>query len=309
MIGRSDANVKLLKVILTESGVAPDKVKFSQFGVDQVAQMARDPTLDAFMTVGPLDSKITSEAIGLTATVRGEPIFLPIDVSDTIAQKHPLYESDKIPAHTFGAKPARPDDEIETVSVNHLLVTRSPLPESAGAAFTRQLLAARQGLLRDNPDAGKIEKPDTDKDAALPAHPGAAAYIDGTERTFLEKYSDYFWAGILLLSVVGSVGAWIGHYLKRDEKDLNTLHRDKLVNTITKIREATTLSELTMLQTDVDAVLRETLDCYDDGAIDGGDLMAFDLVLTQLHRALVDRRAELNTGTADAPDGARRRMR
>jgi TRAP-type uncharacterized transport system substrate-binding protein len=312
LVGRSDANMKLLKVILTDSGVTPDKVKVTQFGADQIAQMARDPTLDAFMTVGPLDSKLTSEAIALSATARGEPTFLPIDVSDTIAQKHPLYESDKIPAHSFGAKPARPDDEIETVSVNHLLIARSSLPESAAGAFTRQLLTARQGLARDNPDASKIEKPDTDKDAALPAHPGAAAYIDGTERTFLEKYSDYFWAGILLLSVIGSAGAWIGHYLKRDEKDLNTLHRDRLVNTIARAREAKSLDELAALQTEVDGVLRETLDCYDDGAIDEGGLMAFDLVLTQLHRALTDRRRELDVSAPEAPeapDAPRLRMR
>ena len=47
--------------------------------------------------------------------------------------------------------------------------------------------------MREVPAAAKIEKPNTDKDAALPAHPGAAAYIDGTERTFMDKYSDYIW--------------------------------------------------------------------------------------------------------------------
>jgi hypothetical protein len=249
------------------------------------------------MTIGPLDSRITSEAIVLTAARRGEPMFLPIDASDAIAQKHPLYQSDKIQGRVFAAKPARPDDEIQTVSVNDLFVARSSLPDAAAGAFTRQLLAARQGLSRDNPDAAKIEKPDTDKDASLPAHPGAAAYIDGTERTFLERYSDYFWAGILLLSVIGSAGAWIGHYLKRDEKDLNTVHRDKLLGAMTRVREASSESGLTALQTEIDAVLRETLDCYDDGAVDEGGLMALSLVLDRLHGAIVDRRAELAAHT------------
>lgn len=299
VVGRSDANLKLLKVILTESGVAPDKVKIVQFATDQVAQMARDPGLDAFMTVGPLDSKITADAIAISAEPKRELTFIPIDVSDTIARKNPLYESGKIPASSFSSKPARPDDEIETVSVNHLIVARSDLPDTAAAAFTRQLLTVRQRLSRDNPDASKIEKPDTDKDAALPAHPGAAAYIDGTERTFLEKYSDYFWIGILLLSILGSAGAWIGHYLKRDEKSVNTEHRDRLMGTIARVRSAGSLAELKELQSDVDALLQETLDCYDDGAIDEGNLKAVDLVLTQLHRAMTDRRTELS---AEAPE-------
>ena len=89
VIGKTQANVTLLKVILSESGIAPDKVQVVQFGTDQVGEMARDATLDAFMAVGPLDSKITADAIAATARDRGEPKFLPIDVSEAIAQRHP----------------------------------------------------------------------------------------------------------------------------------------------------------------------------------------------------------------------------
>jgi TRAP-type uncharacterized transport system substrate-binding protein len=184
--------------------------------------MVRDPLIDAFMTVGPLDSKITADAISATARVRGEPTFLPIEVSEAIAQKHPLYESEEIPGSSFNSSPARPDDTVETVGVNHLIVAPKTLSETAVGAFTRQLFAVRPSLARELPSAAKIEKPDTDKDAALPAHPGAAAYIDGTERTFLDKYSDYLWGGILLFSVLGSGSAWLRHYIKRDERRLNT---------------------------------------------------------------------------------------
>src|SRR5215213_3813496 len=101
VIGRTQANVTLLRVILQESGVSTDKVAITQFATGQIAEMARDPTIDAFMAVGPLDSKITTEAIAATAKARGEPKFLPIDVSETIAQKHPLYEAEEIHGSTF----------------------------------------------------------------------------------------------------------------------------------------------------------------------------------------------------------------
>jgi TRAP-type uncharacterized transport system substrate-binding protein len=71
VIGRTQANVTLLRVILTEAGVDPDKVAVTQFGINQIAEMTRDPTIDAFMAVGPLDSKITSDAIAATARARG----------------------------------------------------------------------------------------------------------------------------------------------------------------------------------------------------------------------------------------------
>jgi len=301
VIGRTEANVKLLRVILQESGIDPEKVAISQFGTNQIGEMARDPSLDAFMAVGPLKSKITVDAIAATATARGEPKFLPIDVSDAIAQKNPLYESEEIPGSIFSSSPARPEDKVDTVSVNHLIIAPKSLSDTAVAAFARQLFTARQQLARELPTAAQIEKPDTDKDAALPAHAGAAAYIDGNERTFLEKYTDYIWFAILLLSGLGSAGAWLNHYWKRDEREQYIVHRDHLLNLIYKVRKAETPEELAEMQGAADNVLREALDCYDDGAIEDGDLSVIGLALEQFHHAIADRRAVFGTGDADLP--------
>jgi TRAP transporter TAXI family solute receptor len=301
VIGRTQANVTLLRVILTESGVNPEKVTVAQFGTDQIAELTRDQALDAFMVVGPMDSKITAEAINATALARGEPKFLPVEVSEAIAQKHPLYESEEIPASTFSASPARPDEKIETVSVNHLIIAPKALSETTVAAFVRQLFAVRQSVAKEFPSAAKIEKPDTDKDAALPAHEGAAAFIDGTERTFLEKYSDYLWAAVLLLSVLGSTGAGLRHYLKRDERQQNTVHRGDLLDMIGKVRQAQSLEQLAAMQCEVDGILRETLECYDDGAIEERDLSAIGLVLNEFHHAVVDQRVLIGVVAPDAP--------
>ena len=300
VLGRTPVNINLLKVILTESGLNPDKVAVSRFSVSQITDMVQDPTIDAFMTVGPLDSKITTDAITTTARLRGEPTFIPIDVSEALAHKHPLYESEEIPGSSFTTAPARPEDTVDTVSVNHLIVAPKSLSESTVGAFTRALFQVRPVLVRDDPAASKIQKPDTDKDAAIPAHPGAAAYIDGTERTFLDKYSDYFWGGILLLSVLGSGAAWLRHYMKRDERNVTTLHRDKLLSAIAQARKTNSVEELDALQEEADEFLRETLECYDDGAIEEGDLSAYGLVLEQFNHAIVDRRAVIAASPASA---------
>lgn len=303
VVGRSLANITLLRVILTESGVNPDKVAMNRFDVAHIMDMVRDTSLDAFMTVGPLDSKITAEAIALTAKLRGEPKFLPVDVSEAIAERHPRYGSEEIPGSAFNSLPARPADKVETVGVNHLIVAPKGLSETTVGMLTRQLLAARRSLQRELPAAARIAKPDTDKDAALPAHPGAAAYIDGTERTFLEKYSDYLWAAVLLLSGLGSGIAGLRHYLRRDEHELNTRHRDQLLEKIAKVRELNSLDELAAMQREADDLLRETLDCYDNGIIEEGGLSAFSLVLEQFHHAVVERRVALGAApnTADVP--------
>jgi TRAP transporter TAXI family solute receptor len=302
VIGRTQANVTLLRVILKESGINPDKVSVTQFATGQLAELARDQSIDAYMAVGPLKSKITVDAIAATAAARGEPKFLPIDVADAIAKKNPVYESEEIPASIFGSSPQRPEDKVDTVAINHLIIAPKSLSETAVAALARQLFTNRQQLARELPIASQIEKPDTDKDAALPAHAGAAAYIDGNERTFLEKYTDYIWFAILILSGLGSAGAWIKHYWNKNERQLYTGHRDDLLDLIAKVRKAETPEELAEMQGTADRLLREALDCYDDGAIEEGDLSVIGLALEQFHHAVADRRTVIGAGgAADQP--------
>jgi TRAP transporter TAXI family solute receptor len=306
VIGKTPANVALLRVILSESGVAADKVAVTQFATNQIEELAHDQNLDAFMAVGPLDSKITTEALAATARTRGEPKFLPIDVSEAIAQKHPLYESEEIPGSIFNSKPAWPDDKIETVSVDHLIVARKALSETTVAQLARQLFAMRHELAKEVPGAAHIKKPDTDKDAELPVHRGAAAYIDGNERTFLDKYGDYFWFALLLLSALGSAWAWFRHFLQRDERQETTNHRGKVLAMISKVRTAQSAEELLAMQREVDAIISEALECYDDGAIEEDDLSAFGLVIELFHHAVTERRAEMDGST---PEPARLRAR
>jgi TRAP transporter TAXI family solute receptor len=296
VIGRTPANVKLLHVILSESGVAPDKVQTEQFSTGQIAEMARDDSLSAYLAVGPLDSKTTAEAIAATAKARGEPRFLPIDVGDAIAKKYPIYDSEEIPGSIFSTSPARPEDKVDTVSVNHLIIAKKALSSVTITQLTRQIFSARQQLARELPIAGKIEAPDTDKAAALPAHRGAAAFIDGTERTFMERNSDYIWGLIVLLSGLGSAGAWFRSYVTRDERAVGTRMRDHALALVAKARKAESLDQLDAMQHEIDHIVRDMLDLYDDGAID--DLAPFNLVLDQFHNALVDRRGVLTMPSA-----------
>ena len=304
VIGRTPANAALLRLILSASGVEADKVVVTHFGTGQTEELARDPTIDAFMAVGPLDSKITSDAVAATARVRGAPKFLAIETSEAIALKHPRYESEEIPPSVFNADPAWPSDKIETVSVSHLIVARKSLPETTVAAFFRQVFAVRQAIARQVPGAAHIAKPDVDKDTELPVHRGAAAVIDGNERTFLDRYGDYFWFGLLLLSGIGSAAAWLRRYLNRDEREETNSHRKRILAMVSSARTAGSNQELVALQREADAIIAETLECYDDGAIEEEELAAFGLVLGLLTNAIAEKRASLQRANLDAVRGA-----
>jgi TRAP transporter TAXI family solute receptor len=293
VIGKTPANVDLLKIILTESGVAPDKVEVVQFGTNDLAEAFRNQKVDAFMAVGPVDSKITADAIAATTKSNSAVTFLPIDAAEIIARKHPVYESAEIAAGALGANPARPDDDVTTVDVNHLIVARKALSELTVTAFTKQLFAIRHSLQSDFPGVANIQVPDTDKAAAIPAHPGAAAYIDGNERSFLDRYGDFMWFGLMILSGLASGGAWLRSYMRRDERAHNTELRNRLVDMIAAARETGSITELDLMQKEADEILRDTLNCFEDGAVEEDTLSAFNIALDQFHNAVADRKAWL----------------
>src|SRR5260370_6875281 len=109
------------------------------------------------------------------------------------------------------------------------------------------------------PLAAKIETPDTDKDAVIPVHPGAAAFIDGEEKTFLDRYSDYIWWGLMALSATGSLGAWFASYLKKDERNVNSSLRDRLLDMLARARQSDSTEELDQLQPTPNRLLPPTL--------------------------------------------------
>ena len=305
VVGRTPANVNLLKVILQQYGVDPAKVEIIQFPANEAADAIRSQKADAYLAAGPVNSKITAEAIAASVKDGGSPTFLAIDSAEAIAQNHPVYEASEIPAGTFGGSPDRPDDEVKTISFAHHIVARKGISEATIAAFTRQLFAARQQLMTEFPLAAKIETPDTDKDAVIPAHPGAAAFVDGEEKTFLDRYSDFIWWGLMALSAMGSAGAWFAGYLKKDERSNNSSLRERLLEMIAQARRSDSTDELDQMQSEADDILRDTLHCFEHGAIEEGALTAFNIALEQFHNAVADRKALLISSPPSQPRAGR----
>jgi TRAP transporter TAXI family solute receptor len=293
VVGRTPANVDLLKVILQQYGVDPNKVEVVQFPTSDSVDAIRSQKADAYLAAGPVNSKITSEAIAASTRDGNAPTFLAIDSAEAIAQNHPMYEASEIPAGAFGGSPDRPEDEVKTISFSHHIVARKDLSETTVAAFTRQLFAIRQTVMSEFPLAAKIETPDTDKDAFVPVHPGAAAFVDGEEKTFLDRYSDIIWWSLMGLSATGSIGAWFAGHLKRDERGNNASLRERLLDMIAAARHSDSIEELDRMQAEADDILRDTLNCFEHGTIADGALTSFNIALGQFHHAVADRKALL----------------
>jgi hypothetical protein len=67
---------------------------------------------------------------------------------------------------------------------------------------------------------------------------------------------------------------------------------------VSRVRTVESNQELLAMQREVDAIIGETLECHDDGAIEEEELAAFGLVL-EFNHATVERRAALQAGTLE----------
>ncbi|MEZ5763013.1 MAG: TAXI family TRAP transporter solute-binding subunit [Xanthobacteraceae bacterium] len=293
VIGRGQSNVNLLRTILQQYGVADDAVTIVQLPPSAVYEAVRNARADAYMAVGPVNSQITADAVAAASRDGQMPNFLSIELADSIASRFAAYDAAEIAPGSFGSAPARPQDTIKTISFDHYIVAKKSISDSTITAFTRQLFTLRQALIAETGAASRIEVPDTDKDAVIPVHPGAEAYIDGEERTFMDRYSDLIWWSILGTSLLGSLSAWFASYLKRDERTASVSLRARLLEMLSEARRAESHESLDAMQAEADEILRNTLDCYEDGTIETGALTAFQIALEQFHNAVADRRLVL----------------
>src|SRR3954454_6672154 len=88
VVGRTPANVNLLKVILRQYGVDAAKIEIVQFPAGEAADAIRNQKADAYLAAGPVNSKITTEAINASMRDGASPTFLAIDAAAAISQNY-----------------------------------------------------------------------------------------------------------------------------------------------------------------------------------------------------------------------------
>ena len=310
VIGRSPRNIELLKVILRQYRISPDqlvmlstddlkkpneagKISVIQFDPSNVASAIKDSNVDVIMSVGPVGSPITADAIAAATRGKGAPTFLPIDAAEAIAEREPVYEASEIKAGAFGGSPQRPEESVETIEVHHFIVARRSLGEQVVADFTKHLFAIRPTLAAEMPSAAKIEKPDTDKDASVTVHPGAAAYLDGELKTFFDRYSDLLYWGLMAMSVLGSGFAGLLSYSKADDRVRKLRTLEKLLEIAKSARSADSVQALDDLQTEIDDIQGNMIHEVEASTLDETAMTAYAMSIERAQLTISDRRAAL----------------
>jgi TRAP transporter TAXI family solute receptor len=288
----------LLEQLLAEYGIGAHAITHVPLEPDEVAEAVRTKRVDVVMVVTPASGAIAKEVVASVAASSGrEPVLIGVKEAEAIAQRKPVYESEDIVNGLFGGNPPRPEEGYKTIAVTYRLVAGRNIEDYIISDFTRRLFTLRMALTNDVSLADHIEKPDTEDASALPIHPGAAAYFDNDEKSFLDRYDDWFYLGAMGLSglvstlaaAIASMRAWIRR---------GTLSAiDELIQLQHIVRSTTDPARLDDAEAEVANISIATLRHARDGRIDDSGLAALGLALDECRKAIAERRVRLAAET------------
>ncbi|MBG0809768.1 ABC transporter substrate-binding protein [Methylosinus sp. H3A] len=294
-IAGARGNLRLLETILAQYDILERNFATVTLQPAEVETALRARKIDAVFLVAIPQIGPASDVIHqiVAAGDKKPPVFLPIAEAKAIAKRYPTLEETEIVHGAFGGDPPRPDQALETTSVAVLLVGRPSIPANVAGEVTRQFLTHRSMIAALAPLANNMEAPSTDKDSAVPAHQGAIDFIDGNEHGFFDKYSDFFYLGAMLASLLGSAAAALASRMRTKTHERSEQLIERLLEILPAARGAQDVAELDGYERELDQALVSSVADLRLRNMDATALHVVSLALDQARLAIQERRRAL----------------
>jgi TRAP-type uncharacterized transport system substrate-binding protein len=224
---------------------------------------------------------------------RGGFTLNAIDESKALARRNPGITEETLVTGMLSSSPALPDDDLDTIGLQWLLVAQSKMSTGTAGDLARTIYENKAELALDDGFASKIEPADTDKDAFVVAHQGAAEYINDDTKSFMDRYSDLMYLGAGALGVIGSMFAGIYTNLTRIAPEKASELATAILDIGERMEHATSLDALDTLQDELEAILRGAVIGLRDGTISTDGLDTFKLGYEFVRDELAMRRESL----------------
>src|SRR5215212_1361826 len=289
-----ETNRKLTSVLTEEYDLGRLGVKFRDLALPEVRQALDSKEVRAILVVVPLTEKYLALVRGLfQQTAKTGPVLIPIDSEGAIAEKERAYESFDVPKGTLRGSPPLPSEDLTTLKVSYYLVAKKKLDAEMITGLTQSLMNARRDLLGEMPILAQVAAPDTDPDAYLPVHPGAAAFYNGTQQSFLDKWGNAIFLAPMIFGGLVSVAAAAWKFLRAADLGNGEKALDALYAVGHRIRSTETETDLSEIEREIDNVLQNQRAKAKSGDENALDVTALNVAAHRLQSLIHDRRVLL----------------
>jgi len=200
-----------------------------------------------------------------------------IDGAKALARKNPGISEETLTTGMLSSSPAIPDDDLDTIGLQWLLVAQSRISSATAGDLARTIYENKAELALEDGFASRIEPADVDKDAFIVAHQGAAEYINDDTKSFMDRYSDLLYLGAAALSVIGSIFAAVYTKITRVAPEKAGQLATAILDIGERIEHADSLDSLEALQDELEGILRGAVIGLRDGTISSDGLDTFKL--------------------------------
>ncbi len=201
----------------------------------------------------------------------------PIEAAKRLTQKYPALSEESIESGTLSSSPSIPEEDVDTVGLQWLLVTQSRMPNPTISELARLIYENKAQLGLETGFASHIQPAATDKDAFIIAHPGAAEYINDDTKSFVERYSDLMYFAAAALGIIGSICATIYTNVTRVAPEKASELATQLLDIGEDCQDATCADDLDRMQDELEKILRGVVIGLRDGTISSDGLETFKL--------------------------------
>src|ERR1700720_1956688 len=208
---------------------------------------------------------------------RGGLTLNAIDEAKALTRRYPGISEETLATAMLSSSPPIPDDDLTTVGLQWLLVAQSRMSSATAGDLARTIYENKAELALPDGFASRIEPADTDKDAYIVAHQGAAEYINDDTKSFMDRYSDLLYLGAGALSVIGSIFAGLYAKVTRIAPEKAGELATAILDIGERTAHATTMDALDALQDELEAILRGVVIGLRDGTISSDGLETFKL--------------------------------
>jgi TRAP-type uncharacterized transport system substrate-binding protein len=286
-----DINGKVVDVLTREYDLGRANVTFRNLAIADVRRALDAREVRAILLVAPLAEKYLTLLRGLfPQSAKSPPVLIPIEAAGAIAEKQRAYESFDIPKGTLRGSPPVPSEDVTTLRVGLYVVARKTLDNDLVTVLTEALMKARRDLLAEVPMLGQMTAASTDSDAYLPAHPGAAAFYNGTQLSFLDKWGNAIFLAPMIFGGLVSLLAAAWKFLRADETGKGDQALDSLYALGARIRSTQMQSELSEIERQIDRVLQAQRAKSAAGEENALDATTLNVAAHRLQSLIHDRR-------------------
>ena len=255
-----EINHNVVEVLKKEYDLAHANVTFKDLSLLEVRQAVQSKQVAALIIVTPLTDKFLSLVKGaFRETATSAPVLIPIDAAGAITDGKGPYESFDIPKGTLRGSPAIPDDDVTTLRVPYLLVANRHLDQQLIGELTKRIMAARRDLAANQPLIANIATPNLDADAFVSVHAGAAAFYNGTQESFMDRWSNAIYLTPMALGALASIFAAAWRFLGLRGGGVELTAPSRLGDFRERIRDLDDEAALRKLEDQIDALLRAQL--------------------------------------------------